>query len=410
MRRAGLRGLWLGVEDLSGTLVGKGQGGDKTLQAFAALRQSGIYPVPMMMHHDAQPLVTWRSNFGLLNQLRTLRKAGALFTQILMLTPAPGSKWYEDTYRSGVAIERVGGEPVAPHVIDGNYVVATTLRRPWIKQLNLLAGYTYFFNPLRLLWSLVRSKSPVPLADMDTRPPEEIARLSPWRRFRRRLYLKTRARLIDGVAQRWACTGCTTPTATRFPGHGVCCGGGSSVTRTCPSAGSPCVIPPAAPRATPCRGLPLPSCLRTCSGNRRSGTRGSVGWDKRQRSPTRERPQTPCRPQPRRSPRPRRTPRSGSTRRSTSKASRSATSSRRSHPEKWIAAAGYDEDHLPAGLLAGRRFLRFPLTRRNGLPIQTSGETVPQDQVTRGARSHGGEFRGHNSGKGKGDSRVQWNI
>ena len=151
MRQAGLRALWLGVEDITGSLVNKGQNEEKTLEAFRMLRENGIYPVPMMMHHDSQPLVTWKSNFGLLNQLRILRKAGALYTQILMLTPSPGSKWYENTYASGLAIQKVNGVSIEPHLVDGNYVVASKLPRPWIKQLNLLAGYTYFFNPLRLL-------------------------------------------------------------------------------------------------------------------------------------------------------------------------------------------------------------------------------------------------------------------
>ena len=41
----------------------------------------------MLMHYNAQPLVTWKSNQGLLNQLGVLRKAGAMYTQVLMLTP-----------------------------------------------------------------------------------------------------------------------------------------------------------------------------------------------------------------------------------------------------------------------------------------------------------------------------------
>jgi hypothetical protein len=155
----------------------------------------------MMIHHDSQPLVTWTSNYGLLNQLRILRKAGALYTQVLMLTPARGSKWYEDTYTSGLAIQKVDGVPVEPHIVDGNYVVASKLPRPWIKQLNLLAGYTYFFNPIRLLIALARSKSAIPFADAETRPPEEVRRYSRWKKARRWMYLKARARLIDAGVQ-----------------------------------------------------------------------------------------------------------------------------------------------------------------------------------------------------------------
>jgi radical SAM superfamily enzyme YgiQ (UPF0313 family) len=201
IRQSGLMALWLGVEDITGTLVKKGQNENKTLEAFRLLREHGIYPVPMMMHYDTQPLVTRNSNHGLLNQLGVLRKAGALYTQVLMLTPAPGSKWYEDTYTSGLAISQVHGAAVEPHLVDGNYVVASQHPRPWLKQLNLLAGYTYFFNPLRLLVALVRSKSAIPSADLETRPAEEVARYSTWQRFRRRLYLKARAHVIDAGMQ-----------------------------------------------------------------------------------------------------------------------------------------------------------------------------------------------------------------
>ena len=154
IRQSGLRALWMGVEDITASLVKKGQSEDKTLESFRLLRDNGILPIPMMMHHDSQPLVSWKSNYGLLNQLRTLRKAGALFTQVLMLTPSPGSKWFADTYTSGCAFDAVDGKQLEPHIVDGNYVVASKHPRPWIKQLNLLAGYTYFFNPIRFLVAL----------------------------------------------------------------------------------------------------------------------------------------------------------------------------------------------------------------------------------------------------------------
>ena len=89
MRRAGMGAVWLGVEDISGTLVEKGQSGDHTQEAFDALRLSGILPVPMLMHYDEQPLYSRRGSHGLLNQLRLLRKAGAVWMQVLMLIPGP---------------------------------------------------------------------------------------------------------------------------------------------------------------------------------------------------------------------------------------------------------------------------------------------------------------------------------
>ena len=201
IRQSGLLAVWMGVEDLTGTLVKKGQSESKTLESFQLLRQNGILPVPMMMHHDSQPLVTGRSNYGLINQLRTLRKAGALYTQVLMLTPSPGSKWYESTFTSGLAFERVDGQPIDPHIVDGNYVVASKHDRPWLKQLNLLGGYTYFFNPLRMLLATIWSKSAIPLLDTETRPADEVQQYPPWKRCRRRLYLKLRAHFIDAGIQ-----------------------------------------------------------------------------------------------------------------------------------------------------------------------------------------------------------------
>jgi len=197
IRQSGLFAVWMGVEDLTGTLVKKGQSESKTLESFRLLRQNGIYPIPMMMHHDSQPLISWKSNYGIINQLRTLRKAGALYTQVLMLVPAPGSKWYGETYTSGLAFQSIDGNPIEQWIADGSYVVASKHPRPWTKQINLLLAYLYFFNPLRALLSLVWSKSDIPFADAERRPDEEVARYSAWTRLKRRVYLKMRARLVD---------------------------------------------------------------------------------------------------------------------------------------------------------------------------------------------------------------------
>lgn len=153
-RRAGCRALWLGVEDLTATLVKKGQSADKTSEAFRALRAVGICPMPMMMHHDSQPLYTRKGNYGLLNQVKLLRRAGAVTLQVLMLTPATGSKLLVETYESGQVFSSAGGRRVEPYMHDGNYVIASKHKRPWVKQLNILASYIYFYNPLRLAYEL----------------------------------------------------------------------------------------------------------------------------------------------------------------------------------------------------------------------------------------------------------------
>jgi hypothetical protein len=118
-----------------------------------------------------------------------------------MLVPSPGSKLYAGTYTSGMAYESVNGVPIDPHITDGNYVIASNYPRPWVKQLNILLAYTYFFNPLRLAWALIRPKSSIPLMDEETSPPHELVGMSRWKRFRRTALRKVKAHMIDAVAQ-----------------------------------------------------------------------------------------------------------------------------------------------------------------------------------------------------------------
>ena len=165
-RRAGMRALWLGIEDMTATLVRKGQSVDNTLEALRLLQRHGICAMPMMMHHDAQPLISRGAKpYGLLNQVRLLRQAGAVSLQVLMLVPATGSKLYLDTYTSGMAYESVGGRYVEEHMLGGNYIIASNHPKPWRKQLNILVAYLYFYNPLRFAVALVRPKSRLYLAD-----------------------------------------------------------------------------------------------------------------------------------------------------------------------------------------------------------------------------------------------------
>ncbi len=164
-RQAGIQALWLGVEDMTATFINKGQTVDNTIELFRLLRQHGIAPMPMMIHHDAQPLHTWGDSYGLLNQVRLLRKAGAVSFQVFVFVPTIGSKVYEEAFTSGLAYESVGGREVEQHMFDGNYVIQSAHKRPWRKQLNLMAAYLYFYNPLRFLWALIRPKTKVFLAD-----------------------------------------------------------------------------------------------------------------------------------------------------------------------------------------------------------------------------------------------------
>ena len=165
VRNAGMRALWLGVEDMTATLIKKGQSVDKTREAFALLKEHSIAPMPMMMHHDSQPLYTRHGPYGLLNQVRLLRKAGACSLQVLMLSPATGTKLYEECFTTGLAYESVGGRRVEPYMLDANYVVASKHEKPWIKQFNIMVAYLSFYNPLRFAIALVRPNSRLYLAD-----------------------------------------------------------------------------------------------------------------------------------------------------------------------------------------------------------------------------------------------------
>ena len=156
---AGCRALWLGVEDMTATLVNKGQTVVKTKEAFGLLRDHGICPMPMMMHHDSQPLWSRGTNYGLLNQIKILRQAGAVSLQVLMMTPSAGTKLFEGAFTEGMVLDKVGGRQVGPQMYDGNYVVASSLPRPWRKQLNMLMGYIYFYNPVWLIVNLLNKKN-----------------------------------------------------------------------------------------------------------------------------------------------------------------------------------------------------------------------------------------------------------
>ena len=155
-RDAGMRGLWLGIEDLTAGLVKKGQTVEKTKTLFKLLVKHGIAPMPMMMHHDGQPLWTLRSLYGLLNQVRFLWKAGAASCQVTLLTPWVGSQGYEQPFRDGLVLSKVGGQPIEDYQYDGNHCLATNDAHPWRRQINMLVSYAAFYNPLNLLLALPR--------------------------------------------------------------------------------------------------------------------------------------------------------------------------------------------------------------------------------------------------------------
>lgn len=154
-QRAGLRAIWFGIEDITATLVKKGQSVNKTAELFDLLRDHSILPMPMMMHHDGQPLYTRGRMYGLLNQVNYLRKCGAQSMQVTVLTPAVGTRAYEANYDKRLVFDAVGGAPVLQYQFDGNHVVASNSKRPWALQLNVLLAYMSFYNPLNLARNLL---------------------------------------------------------------------------------------------------------------------------------------------------------------------------------------------------------------------------------------------------------------
>ena len=163
-RRSGLRALYLGIEDLTATLIRKGQTVNKTTDLFALMNKTGICPMPMLMHHDGQPLFTRGSLYGLLNQVAFLRRAGAQSMQVTVLTPAVGTRSYDANFDNGLVFDSVGNRAVLQYQFDGNHVVASSLPKPWRTQLNVLLAYAAYYNPVNFGRSLLRPSNSLQFA------------------------------------------------------------------------------------------------------------------------------------------------------------------------------------------------------------------------------------------------------
>ena len=160
-REGGLRAIWFGIEDMTAELVKKGQSPEKTKNLFEAMNHLGICPMPMMMHHDGQPLASRGNLYGLLNQVNFLRKSGSVSVQVTILTPSVGSKGYEEPYRNGMVIAQAGKQKLEDYQYDGNHCVATEDAQPWRKQLNIYLGYASFYNPLNFVRAVANWKDPL---------------------------------------------------------------------------------------------------------------------------------------------------------------------------------------------------------------------------------------------------------
>lgn len=150
-RAAGMRGLWFGIEDLTATLINKGQNAERTIELFRLMQEQNIRPHAMLMFHDGQPFYSAGSLYGLSNQMDFVRRAGAITAQCTVHIPAVGTREYEKTYRSGRVIKRLGGYEIRESSFDGNHVFVAGGEAAWKRQLQILGGYLAFYNPVNLL-------------------------------------------------------------------------------------------------------------------------------------------------------------------------------------------------------------------------------------------------------------------
>jgi len=155
-RKGGLRAIWFGIEDMTAGLVRKGQSAKRVEELFPLMRRWGIWPMPMLMHYEDQPLFSRGNLRGLINQVSFLRKHGAGTIQVTFLTPAAGTKLYNEPFERGVVAKRVGGLEVKDRHYDGNHVVACSPKTALKHQLNMIAGYLAFYNPINLFTKLLR--------------------------------------------------------------------------------------------------------------------------------------------------------------------------------------------------------------------------------------------------------------
>jgi len=150
-RRGGLIAVWFGIEDMTAELINKGQTPEKTKELFSYMNQIGIAPMAMMMHHDDQPLISRGNLKGLLNQAKFLYDAGAASYQCTIISPAVGTRIFEETIDTGKVLKSLDGTRIPEAYFDGNHAIATTDPLPWRRQLHLLAAYAMFYNPVNFL-------------------------------------------------------------------------------------------------------------------------------------------------------------------------------------------------------------------------------------------------------------------
>lgn len=160
-RAAGMHAIWFGIEDLTATLINKGQKPAMTIELFRLMRELKISPMAMLMFHGGQPFYTPGALYGLANQVEFLRQAGAVSLQCTAHGPAVGTREYEATFGSGRVLAAVGSYAIPEAKYDGNHVTVLDVDATWKRQLELLGGYAAFYNPWNFVRSLKQDGSPL---------------------------------------------------------------------------------------------------------------------------------------------------------------------------------------------------------------------------------------------------------
>lgn len=160
-RDAGVYALWFGIEDLTATLINKGQKPTQTVELFRLMRDQKISPMAMMMFHEGQPYHTPGALYGLHNQIKFLREAGAVSVQCTVHSPTVGTREQETTFAKGGVLHSLGRYVITDSHFDGNHVVVVEREAAWKRQVKLLGGYATFYNPVNLARALKRDGSPL---------------------------------------------------------------------------------------------------------------------------------------------------------------------------------------------------------------------------------------------------------
>ena len=160
-RDAGVHALWFGIEDLTATLINKGQKPTQTIELFGYWTRAQDLADGDDDVHEAQPYHTPGALYGLYNQIKFLHEAGAVSVQCTVHSPAVGTREQEAIYAKGGVLRSIGSYIIPESMYDGNHVMVVAGEAPWKRQVKLLGGYAAFYNPANFVRALKRDGSPL---------------------------------------------------------------------------------------------------------------------------------------------------------------------------------------------------------------------------------------------------------